>query len=129
MLNDPLAAAMENIAQKERQGKRECLLHPYSKLILEVLKILQNSLYVGDQEVVLDKRGGVLKVHLLGRINKCGVRKPRFSAQVGEFEKFEKRFLPAKGMGMLIVSTSKGLMSQEDAKKQNLGGKLIAYCY
>ncbi|MBI2564459.1 30S ribosomal protein S8 [Candidatus Woesearchaeota archaeon] len=129
MLNDPLANVMENIAQKENQGKKECILHPCSKFILNVLKLLQKNHYLGDQELVLDKRGGVLKINLLGRINKCGVVKPRFSVKVNNFEKFEKRYLPAKDMGILVVSTSKGLMTQEEAKKQNIGGKLLVYCY
>ena len=46
-----------------------------------------------------------------------------------EFEKFEKRYLPAKGFGVLIVSTPKGIVKQEDAVKNNSGGVLLAYCY
>jgi small subunit ribosomal protein S8 len=46
-----------------------------------------------------------------------------------EYEKFEKRFLPAKGVGVLIVSTIKGIMTHEEAKGKTLGGRLIAYCY
>ena len=44
-------------------------------------------------------------------------------------EKFEKRYLPAKGFGLIIVSTSKGLMTHVDAEEKNIGGKMIAYCY
>jgi small subunit ribosomal protein S8 len=46
-----------------------------------------------------------------------------------EFEKWEKRFLPARGFGILLISTTKGIMTHEDAKKQHLGGKLLAYVY
>ena len=41
----------------------------------------------------------------------------------------EKRYLPAKDFGILIMSTSKGIMTHYDAKKKNLGGKLLSYCY
>ena len=68
-------------------------------------------------------------MNLLRNINDCGVVKPRFSFKVKDLEKFEKRYLPAKGMGILIVSTSKGYLTHEEAKKQNIGGRLIAYCY
>ena len=44
-------------------------------------------------------------------------------------ESFEKRFLPAKDFGVLIISTNKGLLTQKQAKEQNVGGALVAYCY
>ncbi len=66
---------------------------------------------------------------LLGKVNKCGAIKPRFSVKKGGFEKFEKRYLPAKNFGMIIVSTSKGLMMHDEAKKKGLGGRLISYVY
>ncbi len=46
-----------------------------------------------------------------------------------EFEKFEKRFLPAKDFGFLILSTSKGIMTHLAAKEKSIGGKLLAYVY
>ena len=46
-----------------------------------------------------------------------------------EYEKFEKRYLPAKGFGIIIVSTPKGLMIHKEAISKVTGGKLIAYCY
>ncbi|MFT4305058.1 MAG: 30S ribosomal protein S8, partial [Candidatus Woesearchaeota archaeon] len=76
-----------------------------------------------------NKRGGILNLNLINKLNKCGVIKPRFSCELNEFEKFEKRFLLAKGFGILIVSTSQGLMTHDEAKEKKIGGKLIAYCY
>ena len=46
-----------------------------------------------------------------------------------KFEKFERRYLPAKDLGILFVSTPKGIMTHYDAKAKKLGGKLLAYCY
>ena len=46
-----------------------------------------------------------------------------------DYEKYEKRFLPAMGFGILIVSTNKGLMTNAKAKEQNLGGTLISFAY
>ena len=66
---------------------------------------------------------------MAGSINKCGVIKPRFSVKKNEYEKFEKRYLPAHGFGIIIVSTPKGLMMHDEAIEKGLGGKLIAYCY
>ena len=69
------------------------------------------------------------KRNLTGKINRCGVIKPRFSTKVTEMEKWEKRFLPARNFGVLILSTSKGVMAHSDARSQSLGGQLLAYVY
>ena len=74
-------------------------------------------------------RGGFAKINLLGNVNACGVIKPRFSLNKSEFQKFEKRYLPANGVGILIISTSQGCMTHEQAREKGIGGKLIAYCY
>ena len=100
-----------------------------SKLIKEVLAIMQEKGYIGSYEEVEDSRGSFLKVSLIGKLNNCGVIKPRFSVKLDEFEKFEKRFLPAKGFGIIIISTNKGLMTHDAAKAAGIGGRLISYCY
>jgi small subunit ribosomal protein S8 len=48
---------------------------------------------------------------------------------VKALEKYEKRFLPSRDMGTLIVSTPNGVLSHEDAKDQNVGGRILAYVY
>ena len=129
MLNDPLSNALETIKQKDNKGIKECVVHPSSKVVKKVLELLQENKYLGSTEVETESKGGVLKVNLLGNINQCQAVKPRFSVKKDNYEKFEKRFLPAKGMGILIVSTPKGIMTHEKAKQTNTGGRLLAYCY
>ncbi len=129
MLNDPLAAALTKIMNAEKVGKKEVEVRPASKLIKKVLTILNDHSYVGMYEEVPDGRAGILKVHLLGNVNWCGVIKPRFSVKCTAFEKWEKRYLPAKDFGLLIVSTPLGVLSHSQAKEKRTGGKLIAYCY
>jgi len=46
-----------------------------------------------------------------------------------EYEKWEKRFLPAFDFGLLIVSTSQGVMTHKEAREKGIGGRLIAYVY
>ena len=129
MLNDPLANALSGILNYEKAGKKQHIVHPASKITRKVLAILNAQGYIGSAEDVTSARGGVIRVNLLGKINNCGVVKPRFAVTMDKYEKFEKRFLPAKGVGVLIISTIRGLMTHEEAKAQNLGGRLIAYCY
>ena len=129
MFNDPLAAALTKVLNAERVGKREVVIVPASSIIKRVLAIMNEHGYLGSFEQADNGKGGVLKVNLLGNINKCGVIKPRFSTAKGEFEKWEKRYLPAKDFGIIVVSTPQGLLTHLAAKEKQTGGKLIAYCY
>ena len=129
MLNDPLASALSKILNRERVGKKDCLITTESKELKTMLKILNTNGYIGTFDEVSPAKGGIIKVHLLNNINECKVIKPRFSVKANNFEKFEKRFLPAKNMGVLIITTPKGVLTHIEAKKQNTGGKLLAYCY
>ena len=129
MLNDTLANVMSLILNNELIGESECLIKPVSKVIKEILKVMKENGYVGDFREVEDSRGNYLKLNLVGGINKCGVIKPRYSVKVNNFENFEKRYLPAKDIGILFVSTPRGIMTHYDAKSKKTGGKLLAYCY
>ncbi len=126
---DPLADALNAIKNAERVGKREIVVYPASKLLLNVLEILRNHGYINSYEFIDDGREGLVKVSLAGKIVDTGAIKPRFPVKKDEWTKWEQRFLPARGIGMLIVSTPKGLMTNEDAKREGIGGRLIAYVY
>ena len=128
-MNDPLSNTMSKILNFENVGKRECTIKPVSTTIKKVLDILNQEGYTGKYEEVDDGRGGYIKLSMTGNINKCGAIKPRFAVTIDNYEKFEKRYLPARGFGILIVSTSQGMMTHNQAKEKKIGGKLIAYCY
>lgn len=128
-LNDVLANALSKINIYEQRNKRECILYPISKLLVRVLEIMKDNNYIGDFEIIKTNRGDYIKVNLLGHINKCNAIKPRFPVSKDEYNEVEKRYLPSKGFGIIIVSTPKGVMTHKEALKNNLGGRLIAYCY
>ena len=128
-LNDPLSNALSSMLNAEKTGKEFCLIKPASKIIKKVLEIMQDNKYIGSYEILDDGKSGLIKLNLLGRLNKCGVIKPRFSVKIENYEKYEKRFLLAKDFGFMVVSTNSGLMVHSDAKKKKIGGRLIAYFY
>ncbi len=129
MMNDPLANALSTMFNAEKIGSTNCIVKPISNVIKNVLQIIKDNSYIGDFEITKNNKGDIIKINLIGRINKIGVIKPRFAIKKNEFEKFEKRFLPAKDFGLIIVSTPKGIMTHYSAKERNLGGVLLAYCY
>lgn len=128
-INDPLANALSHIKNCENMAKRKCIIKNSSKLIKGVLDILKTNKFILGYKEVKTTKGDYLEVELKGAINNCGAIKPRFSVIMNEYEKFENRYLPAKDFGIIIISTNKGLMTHNQAKEKNLGGRLIAYCY
>jgi len=129
MFNDPLAATLAKVMNAELVGKKEVVVRPASKIIKQVLRLMQDYNYIGSFEEVQDGQHIILKVNLLGNINKCGVVKPRFSAKYMGLEKWEKRYLPAKDFGIILLSTPQGIMTHAQAKQKQVGGVLLAFCY
>ena len=129
MQNDPLNDAMSVIKNAERVGRGECVIRPSSKLIGRVLKVMQEAGYIRQFELVDDGRSGMFRVDLGGQINDCGVIRPRYSVKKGDLEKFEARYLPAQDFGVLILTTTKGVLTHTQAKQGGLGGKLLAFVY
>jgi small subunit ribosomal protein S8 len=120
---------MSKILNAELIGKHEVTIPPYSKQSERVLGILKEKGYLEDFKPTKNAQGGFFVVSLNGKINKCGVVAPNFNVKKEGFEPFEKRFLPAKGFGILILTTPKGLMTHNEAKEKGLGGRLLGYCY
>ncbi|GBE54741.1 30S ribosomal protein S8 [archaeon BMS3Bbin15] len=126
---DPLADALSNLKNNEYTGNMNCIIRPSSKVIGNVFKVIQEQNYIGEFEYIDDGKAGIFRVQLNGKINDCGIIRPRYPVGALEFEKFEKRFLPAKNFGILIVSTTEGIMSHTKAKELGIGGRLLAYVY
>ncbi len=129
MQNDPLSDALSKIKNSVNIGKMDVEIKPASKLIGRVLKIMQDYNYVKEFEFIDNGRGGIFRVRLQPSINSCGAIKPRFSVKREDIEKYEARYLPAQDFGILIISTNRGLMTHAEAKKNGIGGKLIAFVY
>ncbi|MEM4040149.1 MAG: 30S ribosomal protein S8 [Candidatus Aenigmatarchaeota archaeon] len=128
MQHNLLADALSKIKNAERIGKKEVIIKR-SKLVENVLKVMQENKYIGRYEIIPDNKQGLIRVELKNKIVDCNVISPRFSVKVNEIEKYEKRFLPAKGVGILILTTSKGVIDNKKAKELHIGGKLLAYVY
>jgi len=126
---DTLANGLTTIMNNEMRHKRECAINPASKLLGQVLRVMQLNGYIGEFEFVDDGRSGKFKIQLLGRVNRCGAIKPRIPTCFDEIETWEKRFLPSKDVGVLVISTSQGVLSHKEAKERKIGGRLLAFVY
>src|SRR3989344_1889122 len=113
--NDSLANALSKILANDKLVRATVTLFPASTLTKQVLTVLKENIYTGDYIEHDDDKGDYIILNLIGRINKCGVIKPRFSVKTQAFERFEKRYLPSRDFGIMIVSTSQGLMTHTQA--------------
>ncbi len=129
MQHDTFSDALSSINNAARTGNRYAEIQPTSNLVKNVLLKLQDLGYIGVFELVEDSQGGKFKVEVKPQINECQSIKPKFSTQNDEYNKWAKRFLPAEGFGHLIVTTSHGVMTHEEAREENVGGKLLGYVY
>jgi small subunit ribosomal protein S8 len=128
---DPIADLLTCIRNANSALKPEATV-PYSKLKGEVTKVLKKNGYIADFYVEKQEKGPqLLKIQLkivgkersivgIRRISRPGLR--RYSAG-----KDMPRVLG--GMGISIVTTSKGVMTGHEAKKANIGGEILAYVW
>ena len=124
MSRDTVADILNQIMNTKRAGKDYLEVERYSKLLIEVLEVAKKHGYI-DYNLVDNK---ILKIKIT-KLNECKAIKPRFNVSVSDIEKYTRRFLPARGFGIIIISSSSGLIIQEEAYEKNIGGNLIAYFY
>jgi len=123
MSHDIVADCLNMVMNAKKARKSELELERYSKLLLKVFDMAKKKGYI-DYKLENKK----LKVYFKN-LNQCKAIKPRFYVRVEEIEKYMRRYLPARDFGILIISTSKGLITHKEAYEKNIGGSLIAYFY
>jgi small subunit ribosomal protein S8 len=126
---DYFADAIVHIKNSDFVAKKHCDIKPTSKLLEKVLKIMADEKYIAGYNIKSREGKEYFYIELNGNIGGCKAIKPRFAVNNVNFDKFEKRYLPAKGVGILLVSTSEGVMTHIEAKKKNIGGRLLVYVY
>ncbi len=124
MSQDIVSDALNGMMNALRSRQTNVVLKFHSKLLLSVLAIAKLKGYVKSY-----KTDGQNLTIELNNISGCRAIKPRYLIHVEDIEKYVQRYLPAKHIGIIIISTSQGLMTHHTAKEKNLGGSLIAYIY
>lgn len=123
MSHDVIADTLNEMMNAKRARKSSVVVKRHSKLLVQVLEVAKKYGYVESFKV----NGRELEIKF--NFNAGKAIKPRFDVQIKDFEKYTRRYLPARDFGIIIVSTSEGLMTLVEAQEKNMGGCLIAYFY
>jgi ribosomal protein S8 len=124
MSQDIVSDTLNQLMNAIKAGKDSLAVHRYSRMLLSILAIAKLKGYLKDYKI----ENKSLKIEI-GKLNGCSSIKPRYVATVEEIDKFISNYLPAKDLGIIVVSTSQGLMTHQTAQQKNLGGSLVAYFY
>ncbi len=126
MSQDIVADALNMMKNAKKARKEVVVVKRISNLLIEILKIMKQKKAIKKYKINSNEK--TLEI-TLNELSECNAIKPRFTVNKSQIEKYRRRFLPARDMGTLIVSTNQGLMTHEEAVKENTGGCLIAYFY
>ncbi|KAM7204153.1 Ribosomal protein S8 [Rhypophila sp. PSN 637] len=100
-----------------------------TSVIVKLVELVQKNGYVGEIEEVDDHHGGKLVIQLNGRLNKTGVISPRFNIKMTEMEKWIVKLLPARQFGHVVLTTSAGILTHDEARRKHVSGKIIGFFY
>ncbi|MEK6928886.1 MAG: 30S ribosomal protein S8 [Nanoarchaeota archaeon] len=124
MSQDIVADALNLIINAKKAKKENVEVKKYSKLLLAVLAIAKLKGYIKSYKV----NNYSLSIDI-GPVSGCKAIKPRYVVSNEEIGKYIARYLPARNIGIIIISTNQGLMTHHTAQGKKLGGSLIAYFY
>ena len=130
-ITDPIADMLTRI-RNANSSKHETVNVPASKLKVEIARILNAEGYINGYEVIDDGLQGIIKINL-----KYGANKQKVITGLKRVSKpglrvyASKEDLPRvlKGLGIAIISTSKGIMTDREARKLNVGGEVLAFIW
>jgi small subunit ribosomal protein S8 len=126
MSQDVVADGLNAIKNAKKAGKETVEIKRISNLLIEVLKIMKQKGAIKTYKI--DAKEKSLSV-TIGELFECKAIKPRFTVTKDTIDKYRRRYLPSRNMGTMIISTNKGLMTNEEAEDEGIGGSLIAFFY
>ena len=127
MMTDPIADMLTRVRNAAGARQRRVDM-PVSKLKTEVARILKENHFIQDYKVLDDGRHGVLRVYMRYFEGKPVIRALNRVSKPGRRVYKGARTLPRirAGLGIAIVSTPKGVMTDKQARAQNIGGEVMA---
>lgn len=127
MMTDPISDMLTRIRNGGQVRKRRVDM-PVSKLKTEIARILKENHFIQDYKVLDDGRFGVLRIYMKYYEDRPVIRHLERVSRPGRRHYAGAKSLPRvrNGLGMAIVSTSQGVMTDKEARARNIGGEVLA---
>jgi small subunit ribosomal protein S8 len=127
MMTDPIADMLTRI-RNASQAKHKRVDMPVSKLKTEIARILKENHFIHDHKILDDGRHGVLRIYLKYYEDQPVIRNVHRVSRPGHriYKGAQEMPRVRSGLGLAIVSTSKGVMSDRQARSQKVGGEVMA---
>ncbi|MAG11118.1 30S ribosomal protein S8 [Candidatus Pacearchaeota archaeon] len=126
MSHDVVADGLNMIWNARKARKNSVKINKISTLLIEILKIMKQKNTIKKYKINSKDKSMEITI---GDLTECKAIKPRFTCKIEQIEKYRRRYLPARNIGTIIISTNKGLLTHEEAQQKKIGGSLIAYFY
>ncbi|MCA6070179.1 MAG: 30S ribosomal protein S8 [Endomicrobium sp.] len=131
MITDPISDMFARIRNANVKSHEKVDI-PSSKMKMEIAKILKEEGYISDYKNIEDHKQGVLRVYLkytvAGKAVLRGIKRASKSS-LRIYRGYEDMPKTVGGLGVTIVSTSKGLMTDRQVRKDKIGGEIIGYVW
>ncbi|MBN1420721.1 MAG: 30S ribosomal protein S8 [Planctomycetes bacterium] len=126
-MTDPIADMLTRIRNANRVGKKEAKI-PFSSLKVNILKVLKQSGFIEDYDLTLEEGHGVIRCRLkYGPDGECVIRSIQRVSKPGRrvYRGATGLAKVVNGMGVAVVSTPLGVLSDEEARRRNVGGEVL----
>ena len=130
MMTDPIADMLTRI-RNACAADHKWVDMPVSSKKIEIAKLLEESRFIHAHKVLEDGQFGVLRVYLKYHGGKPVIRHLERVSRPGRRQYVRKDEIPRvrNGLGMAILSTSSGVLSDRTAREQGVGGEVLAYVW
>ncbi len=129
-VTDPIADLLTRI-RNALHGKKKFVEVPSSKMKLKIVEILKDNSFIRDFNVIEDSKQNVIRVHLKYKNDEPSITGLKKISTPGLRSYVDKDNLPRvlNGLGLAILSTSKGLLTEKQAKNESVGGEVICHIW
>jgi small subunit ribosomal protein S8 len=130
MYTDPIADYLTRV-RNAQMARHKVVEIPGSKIKKEITKILENKGYILSHKFEDDDKQGIIKIALKYNQNVPAIKKIERISKPGLRKYCGAGDLPRvlNGLGIAIISTSKGLITDKEARTENIGGEIICHVY
>jgi small subunit ribosomal protein S8 len=127
---DPIADFLTRVRNAVK-AKKKFVNIPSSKMKVNLAELLKNNKFIKDYNVVEDKKQNVLRIHLQYINGVPSISGMRRISTPGLRTYVDKTKLPRvyNGLGMAVISTPKGLLTDKQAKKESVGGEIVCHVW